>query len=306
VPWQCRRKGSGRAESETCLRFETRLIGESAPDAAVVMEDHSVSRFGLKASRSFAVLDKSFLDGVSSPQFQHYALNGWTFGVTDALLHEHLRKRDARRIRNLFKLHVIQESIVRLPGIGEMFRSEARTLKPACMTMLAKMIELTPQEGPSGEYCELDGPSQRSTEERSRELKKRALDLVDAWQSLRALTDLSNASSKEFPVIIKELSVKIRNDRADMRGFYSNHRPPDYPPPELLDEKWTLFRWIQVQLLAGLDFIGRHGVNARPNEEGMIHELLDLDYLVPALLFGGLACRETRFVERSDSSVRTD
>jgi hypothetical protein len=53
-----------------------------------------------------------------------------------------------------------------------------------------------------------------------------------------------------------------------------------------------------VQLLAGLDFIGRHGVDAAPNEESILHELLDLDYLVSALLVGGLACRETRFLER--------
>jgi hypothetical protein len=30
----------------------------------------------------------------------------------------------------------------------------------------------------------------------------------------------------------------------------------------------------------------------------MLHELLDLDYLISALLVGGLACRETRFIER--------
>jgi hypothetical protein len=53
-----------------------------------------------------------------------------------------------------------------------------------------------------------------------------------------------------------------------------------------------------VQLLAGLDFIGRHGVDTKPNEETMLHELLDLDYLICAALVGGLACRETRFLKR--------
>jgi hypothetical protein len=83
-----------------------------------------------------------------------------------------------------------------------------------------------------------------------------------------------------------------------MRGFYANHRHADFPAPELLDEEWAFFRWVQVQLLAGLDFIGRHGVNAQPNEESMLHELLDLDYLISALLVGGLACRENRFIQR--------
>jgi hypothetical protein len=214
-------------------------------------------------------------------------------------MHEHFRKRDPRRIANLFKLHSIEGSIVLLPGIGEMFRSEAKTLKPACTTMRAKRIEFTIQKGPSGEYFELDDRSLMSTEERSRELKVKLRNLIDAWQSsLRGMPELKNASPKEQPERIKELSLNIRNDRTDMRGFYANHRHAGFPPPELLDEEWAFFRWIQVQLLAGLDFISRHGVDAKLDEEIMLHELLDLDYLVPALLVGGLACRETRFLER--------
>lgn len=263
------------------------------------MKQSSVSfPFGVKTSRSFAVLDKSFLDGVNSAQLECYAQTGWTFGLTEALMHEHFRKRDVRRIANLFKLLRIESSVVLLPGIGEMFRAEAKALRPARTTMRAKRIELTPQKGPSGEYFELDGPSLMSTEQRSRELKVKLRNLIDVWQSLREMPDLKEASPKELPSRVKELSLKIQNDRADMRGFYANHRPPDYPAPELIDEEWALFRLIQVYLLAGLDFISRHGIAAKLNEEVMLHEILDLDYLVTALLVGGLACRETRFLER--------
>jgi hypothetical protein len=83
-----------------------------------------------------------------------------------------------------------------------------------------------------------------------------------------------------------------------MRGFYASHRQRNFPAPELLDEQWAFFRWIQVYLLAGLDYISRYGVHTKPNEESMAHELLDLDYLISALLVGGLACREARFVDR--------
>jgi len=245
------------------------------------------------------VLDKSLLDGVNSAQLQYYAQKGWIFGLPEVLMYEHFRKRDRRRIANLFKLHSIEGSIVLLPGIGEMFRSEAETLKPACATMRTKKIQFTIQKGPSGECFELDGSSLIATEERSRELKVNLRAIIDVWQSsLREMPDVKNASPKELPEIIKELSLKIPNDWADMRGFYANHRHADFPSPELLDEEWTFFRWIQVQLLAGLDSIGRHGVDAKPNQESMLHELLDLDYLISALLVGGLACRESRFVER--------
>jgi hypothetical protein len=63
---------------------------------------------------------------------------GWIFGLTETLMHEHFKKRDPRRIANLFKLHSIEGGVVLLPGIGEMFRSEAKTLKPASKTILAR------------------------------------------------------------------------------------------------------------------------------------------------------------------------
>lgn len=153
------------------MRLERRRNERSAAPKGVIGEPSVLSPFGVKTSRSFAVLDKSFLDGINSAQLQYYAQQGWTFGLPEVLMYEHFRKRDQRRIANLFKLHSIEASIVLLPGIGEMFRSEAKTLKPARTTMRAKRIEFTIQKGPSGEYFELDGPSLMSTEERSRELK---------------------------------------------------------------------------------------------------------------------------------------
>ena len=108
--------------------------------------------FGVKTLQSFEVLDKSFLQGVNSAQLQYYVQMGWTFGLTEALMYEHFRKRDPRRIANLFKLHSIEGGVVLLPGIGEMSRSEAKTFKPVRKTMPARRVEFTPQMGPSGEY----------------------------------------------------------------------------------------------------------------------------------------------------------
>jgi hypothetical protein len=91
-----------------------------------------------------------------------------------------------------------------------------------------------------------------------------------------------------------------------MRGFYANHRHADFPSPELLDEEWTFFRWIQVQLLAGLDSIGRHGVDAKPNQESMLHELLDLDYLISAFLSVGSRAAKVDSWNGSDFCVRME
>jgi hypothetical protein len=243
-------------------------------------------------------MDKSFLDGVSSAQLQFYTRNGWTFAIPEVLMYEHFRKRDGWRIANIFKLHRVEKSLFLLPGIGEMFRIEAKKLKPAITTLRAENIQFIAQKGPSGEFFELDGESLTQTEERSEQLAAKVPTMIHVWQSLREMPAIKNASPKELPEVIKEHKIKIRDDRDDMRGFYANHRHHHFPPANLIDEQWAYFRWIQVYLVAGLDFINRYGVDVVPSEENMIHELIDLDYLIPAILVGGLACREKRFLER--------
>lgn len=82
-----------------------------------------------------------------------------------------------------------------------------------------------------------------------------------------------------------------------MRGFYRNHWHKPLPKPELIDQKWWHFRWIQVHLLAGLDFIKSYGRDVKPNEKRLTNEVLDLKYLVNALLVGGVASRDSTIVD---------
>jgi len=107
--------------------------------------------------------------------------------------------------------------------------------------------------------------------------------ISEVWHSFIKIPGLEKKGQEEIRVRVRELSEEIRDDQDAMRAFYSNHRDKSWPPPELLNERWTLFRWIQVHLLAGLDFFMKYGLSIDPAKEKLIHELLDLDYLIPAL-----------------------
>lgn len=122
--------------------------------------------------------------------------------------------------------------------------------------------------------------------------------ISELWHSFIKIPGLEKKSQVEIRARVRELSEQLRDDQDATRALYSNHRDRSWPAPELLNERWTLFRAIQVTMLAGLDFFVRYGPNTDPAKENLIHEILDLDYLIAALLVGGLACREKRFVER--------
>jgi hypothetical protein len=51
-------------------------------------------------------------------------------------------------------------------------------------------------------------------------------------------------------------------------------------------------------LLAGLDYFASYGSKAEPSRGKLMNEILDLEYLILALVVGGLASREKRMIER--------
>lgn len=250
------------------------------------------------ASSRLVVLDKSFLDGINEATLKYLVQNGWVFAIPEVMMYEHLRKEDPRRTANMFKLHAIEKSIVILAGIGEMFRAEAQQLRPATQILCAKRMEFIVEMSPSGKYFELDERSSSSVRKRTADLRGEMGGLVGAWNDIRGMADVKEASSNDLPEVFGHLAEKVRADREDMRRFYRNHRHAEFPAPEIIDEQWSYFRWIQVMLLAGLDFIKSYGVNVQPGDETLTHEILDLTYLINSLLVGGVASRDATILRR--------
>jgi hypothetical protein len=199
----------------------------------------------------------------------------------------------------LKKLRSVEQKLVLLPGISEMLNAESKQRKPASIVLRCKRVEFNPRWFERDGWApELDADTQATAQIVDQRLERRLNQMVPIWKDFKKLPDFENAKSEDMPGIVRRKCEQIRDDREDMRGFYATHRPSIAPPAELIDEKWAHFRWIQVQLLAGLDFFASYELGAPFRQEDMFHELLDLDYLIPALLVGGLASSEVRMVQR--------
>ena len=248
---------------------------------------------------SFLIVDKSFLQAISGAQLQLYVNEGWTFGIPRVFWDEHFRKWDKKRFANLKKLRSVEKDLVLLPGISEMFRAERDTLKPAPLVLRCKAVDFKPDMfGDDARSPELDPDTRTKGEIVTKRLERRLNQIVPLWNAFKQIPEFQNAKSEDMPKIVKLKREQIRDDREDMRGFYRNHRHAASPPAELIDERWAHFRWIQVQLLAGLDFFASYGLGAPFRREDMINELIDLDYLITAILVGGLASRDRRMIDR--------
>jgi hypothetical protein len=268
------------------------------------MSGNSELIFGVQAKKegaqSLVVLDKSLLQAIGLVQLQYYIQKGLLFAVPDLLFYEHLRKWDAWRLANFRKLKAIESRVVLLPGIGEMIRTESRYLKPATQVIGVEKKRLVMSERFSsrGPFFKLDTETKRTSDERTEEFEKRLDLIVDVWRDFNRLPSLKDAADSEIPQQVRKLSIQVRDDLEDVRGFYRNHRIDVYPSAELIDIDWTFFRWHQVQLLGGLEFYESYGVEMPFNRDKMFNELIDLDYLLAALLVGGLASRDKRMAKR--------
>jgi len=125
--------------------------------------------------------------------------------------------------------------------------------------------------------------TKRISDERTKEFEERLDTIVEVWRDFNRLPALKDATD-EVPKSVKELRIKVRDDVEDIRGFYRNHRIEIYPPAETIDVEWAFFRWHQVQLLGGLDFYESYGVATPFKRDKIFNELLDPDYLLPAVL----------------------
>jgi hypothetical protein len=98
------------------------------------------------------------------------------------------------------------------------------------------------------------------------------------------------------------LDVTLRTIASNMegiRGFYEGVVPKDFPPASIVGRSWALFRYFQVHLTADVEFFAKYGVNVNtPSTAKLENERADLNYLILAVLAGGLASNDKALKER--------
>lgn len=78
-----------------------------------------------------------------------------------------------------------------------------------------------------------------------------------------------------------------------MRRAYRAWAPQGFPRVEIVGRSWAVFRFIQVHLTAHVEYLAQYGVDVHSaNQESLENERTDLNYLVHAVLAGGLASKD--------------
>jgi len=66
-----------------------------------------------------------------------------------------------------------------------------------------------------------------------------------------------------------------------------------FPPVELLNKNWALFRHVQVYLIVAIIFVGKYGDgNLHIQSKKLAHDCVDFEYLISGTLANGMATKD--------------
>lgn len=249
------------------------------------------------------VLDKSYLYGVSSRKMADLC-SSYQVLMPEALFYELLTADPENRAKCFANLPDIDNPLVLVKNVGFIFRAEVEKKVPfADIKDVSVNIRYffnrnltNPDNNFSNEQKQSISKWRTDINSRIEDFKQKAA-VVSGW--FPKVKDFKAGSN---PQPIKEAKLMVCRDSNVVRKIYDQIRHDSFPATETVDERWALFREIQVYVLAALDYVCMYGDNnAEAVSSKIENEYLDLEYCITALLVGALASRDNGMIKRFKS-----
>ena len=238
------------------------------------------------------VIDKSYLQGASESTFRNLCVEH-TVLFTETLLYELLTTENKAVQRACFDKFAEKDgSMVLIPRTGPLFRYEIEHNR-AATPLTEHRVQATVESLVSGVFGHSEDQQRASADwgaevQREVETFHQVATGVAAW-----CPPLRSARGSVLNAACEDLKRQACDDADVVRKVYGSLELEGFPRAALLDPSWALFRWTQMHLLFGLDYIRRYGfADLAAIPARVEHDIHDLQYAVFGTLCGGLATRD--------------
>lgn len=238
------------------------------------------------------VIDKSYLQGASAENIQGLCAEH-TVLFLEALLYELLTTEEEPVRRACFaKLREPTDNVVLIPRTGPLFRHEIEHQRPAS--------PLTDHRVQATFQSLVTGVSSRPLDEQPALAEWR----LEVQREVGTFHRVATGVSAWCPALLKARGPVLSTACDDLkrqacanadvvRNVYRSLGLEGFPRASLLDPSWALFRWVQMHLLFGLDYIRRYGFADLAAVPGRLeHDVHDLQYALFGTLCGALATKD--------------
>lgn len=242
---------------------------------------------------NFVVIDKSWLQAISAEKLKEFVTNRILLFPAALGYELFTAETEAHLIDGFKKLIAVQQSINLIDHVGSFLSFESENKAPCTpIENLRYPIEFE-------FHPDLTKPNFPFAEEDKQHIE----DFRDHWEitGVDGFKKVSAGVSYWFPELreikagssrekIQPVLEKLARDFELVKQIYSKYRLDYFPPAEIIDENWAHFRWLQIKLIAGIEYIRKYGAgNIDIIGKYLAHDNLDLQYCVTGILARALA-----------------
>jgi hypothetical protein len=247
------------------------------------------------------VLDKSYLQG-SSKNVIHQMCSQHQLIMPEVLFLEILTTRSENMVKCFNKFPQIENPVALVPNVGSLIRYEIVKDSPCSPidTQFLKICFVFNERLAKRQFFFTEGQKESLkkwkalTKERVGDFIEKAI-VTDGW-----FPELSGYKPGESPDLITAAMDVVATDIDFLREIYSHLRDEFHetykallPEPHRIDKDWILLRYLQVHLLAAVEYIRKYGKESQTAiTKRLENEYLDMDYCIIGTLADGLATRD--------------
>ena len=222
--------------------------------------------------------------------------------MPDVLFFE-LMSNDENRDKCFRKLPDGENPLVLLPGVGDLMKMEVRNNRPCGIpSRNPEVARYQFNKKLADGTFQLDAEQQALVAEKRAELRADVDGLVQRVEAVGTmfpqLLGGRDADRKAFKESVEET---IGTDREQLMRFYASLEVPAlegeaFPAAERLTPNWAIYRWLQVNLLMGVDLLYRYKLTLQDKDvmteklaTELENDILDSQYVIVGALEGALA-----------------
>lgn len=242
------------------------------------------------------VIDKSYLQSASTDKIRSLCAEHTVLFV-ETLLYELLTTETAVQRTCFNKLSEENDNVIVVPCTGPLFRHEMDCQRPAS-PLIDHRVQIPFQDLVDGVFSR---PLNQHTA-----LAKWRLEVqreIDTFHQVATgiaewCPELLKAPGQVLSEACNDLKRQACTDADVVRRIYRSLDLEGFPCAMLLDTSWVLFRWVQMHLLFGLDYIRRYGfADLAAVPKRLEHDVHDLQYALFGTLCGALATKDTEVAQ---------
>lgn len=250
--------------------------------------------------KSDVVIDKSFLQGASKDRLRS-VFEGHRVLMTESLFHELLTTDSAIRSRCFRRIPGIENPVTLVQNVGAILRWEVENQRPLSSideVVISERFKFNP--GLVDKDFKLREGQIRVMENWRKEVSVLVHDFADHCSKVPIrFPELNGYHPGITTTHIERIKKRVCDEPGFVRELYRGGKGGTWPPKEAIDKQWAIYRWIQIKILAALDYFRKYGESDVSSETTKVeNEYLDLEYCLIGCLVGAIATKDKGMSER--------